>query len=606
MTIGVTVICCSILYIILVATVYFSKKKIKNLENKIYSSLLILNIAGLFIELGCCYFLYNKDVSNLHSFLNILINKTFVIYLLTWELIFTAYMFFISFNQKESIKELVKKNSEKIITGISVIYIILISLVAFLPLYFFNDGTYLYSYGPATNMLYIMGVIFILVDNFCLFKNLENIKSKKYYPLFILVLLMILVFVLRQINPGLIVINSVFAFVTSLMFFTIENPDLNLVKEYKEAKDYAVNSNDSKELFMNTGTKTIKELVKVVNNMCDEINEWDNITDVKEGVSEIKSYTNKSLNKLTKILDFSSAEVSDIKILNNQYNPNLLFEQLTLYIKNSIEKENKNIEFIEDVDKNLPEQLYGDSIRIKEIIKQIIDNSLSNINNKFIELTVNYIDKDNLCRLLITIEDSMPENFHNYNEHQIDENSLSDDDKKLLTIKALINKIGGTLMITSTEAGRKFVVVLDQQVSTEKHDDKLEQYSKEYIESENQKRIIIVYNDQAKAEKLALKIKKYKVNIDIVSLGQTCLEKVRANEKYDLIILDDNIPKLSSTKVLERLKEIEGFDTPVVLLLKNKNTELETRYLNIGFSDCIIKPVDNNEIKSLVNKYLIK
>ena len=602
MTIGITVICCSILYIILVATVYFSKKKIKNLENKIYSSLLILNVVGLFLELGCCYFLYNKDVSSLYTFLNILINKTFVVYLLTWEFIFTAYIFFISFNQKESFKEKVEKNKNSILTLISIIYLGMISLVAFLPLYYFNDGTYLYSYGPATNLLYIVGGIFILFDIFCLFKNFEDIKNKKYYPLFILVLLMILVFVLRQINPGLIVINSVFAFVTSLMFFTIENPDLNLVKEYKEAKDYAENSNSSKELFMNTGSKTIKELVKIVNNMCDEISTYDNINDIKEGITEIKSYSNQSLTKLNKILDFSAVKESDIKVLNNKYNPNLLFEQLILHIKNNIEKNNSNIELIQDIDKNIPNTLYGDSIRVKEILKYIIDNSLNNPKNKFIELTVNYINKDNICRLLITIEDSMPENF---NGLETDKNDLSEN-SEILELKNLVNIIGGTLMVTNTMAGRKFVVVLDQKISLEKHEDKLDVYTKEYIESENKKRIIIVYNDKISANKLALKIKKHKVNIDVVSMGQTCLEKIRADEQYDLIILDDNLPKLSSTRVLEKLKEIPGFNTPVVLLLKNKNTELEDRYVNIGFSECLIKPLDNKEINSLVNKYLIK
>jgi len=602
MTIGITVICCSILYIILVATVYFSKKKIKNLENKIYSSLLILNVVGLFLELGCCYFLYNKDISSLYTFLNILINKTFVVYLLTWEFIFTAYIFFISFNQKESFKEKVEKNKNSILTLISIIYLGMISLVAFLPLYYFNDGTYLYSYGPATNLLYIVGGIFILFDIFCLFKNFEDIKNKKYYPLFILVLLMILVFVLRQINPGLIVINSVFAFVTSLMFFTIENPDLNLVKEYKEAKDYAENSNSSKELFMNTGSKTIKELVKIVNNMCDEISTYDNINDIKEGITEIKSYSNQSLTKLNKILDFSAVKESDIKVLNNKYNPNLLFEQLILHIKNNIEKNNSNIELIQDIDKNIPNTLYGDSIRVKEILKYIIDNSLNNPKNKFIELTVNYINKDNICRLLITIEDSMPENF---NGLETDKNDLSEN-SEILELKNLVNIIGGTLMVTNTMAGRKFVVVLDQKISLEKHEDKLDVYTKEYIESENKKRIIIVYNDKISANKLALKIKKHKVNIDVVSMGQTCLEKIRADEQYDLIILDDNLPKLSSTRVLEKLKEIPGFNTPVVLLLKNKNTELEDRYVNIGFSECLIKPLDNKEINSLVNKYLIK
>ena len=68
----------------------------------------------------------------------------------------------------------------------------MLALVNFLPLYYYNDGTYLYSYGPATNLLYIVGGICIVFDIFCVCKNIKNISSKKYYPLFVLILLLIL------------------------------------------------------------------------------------------------------------------------------------------------------------------------------------------------------------------------------------------------------------------------------------------------------------------------------------------------------------------------------------------------------------------------------
>ena len=589
----------SLVYSSLLFVVFFNRQRLKTKENRIYSMMIIVSLIELSTEILLDYI---GPLYNVVPPLSYTIARVYLLLLLFWIITFTFYIITVALKLKNK-EELGVKIKQSFIF----IYILLSFLIIVLPIYFHYEANIAYTYGASVYIVYIASFIFSIVSSAFLIWNYKNFKDKRFLPLIVFLVLGSICSVVQYIYPGLLLATAVHVFITFLMFFTIENPDLNLVKEYKDAKDYAESSNSSKELFMNTGSKTIKELVKVVDNMCDEINEYDDINDIKEVVNEIKSYTNQSLSKLTKILDFSSVEVSDVKVLNNKYNPNLLFEQLTLYIKNTIEKSNRKIEFIEDVDRNLPDTLYGDSIRIKEIIKNIIDSSTNNINNKFIELTVNYINKDNLCRLLITIEDSMPEQFNtNFNEYQIDENNLSDDEKNLLTLKALVNKIGGTLMITNTQAGRKFVVVLDQKISIEKHEDKLEAYTKEYIESENKKRIIIVYNDKNKADKLALKIKKYKINIDVVSMGQTCLEKIRANEKYDLIILDDNLPKLSSTRVLEKLKEIENFNTPVVLLLKNKNTELEDRYINIGFSECIIKPLDNKEINSLVNKYLMK
>ena len=114
MLIGITTICCSLLYSIMISIVYFSKKKIKNTENSIYSFMMIINVIGLLLELGCCYFLYNMDVSPLYTIINTFINKLFVIYLLTWEFTFTVYIFFVSFQSKPTFYELIQKNKRKI------------------------------------------------------------------------------------------------------------------------------------------------------------------------------------------------------------------------------------------------------------------------------------------------------------------------------------------------------------------------------------------------------------------------------------------------------------------------------------------------------------
>src|SRR5690606_34040611 len=137
-----------------------------------------------------------------------------------------------------------------IITISSIIYFIMVLLVTFLPLYYVSNESYIYSYGPATNVLLTFGALTVLFDLFCLFKNIKEIKIKKYYPLFVFILLTAFTVVIRITNPGLTIINSCFAFITILMFFTIENPDFKVIKELTDAKETSERSNNNKSTFI--------------------------------------------------------------------------------------------------------------------------------------------------------------------------------------------------------------------------------------------------------------------------------------------------------------------------------------------------------------------
>ena len=120
MIIGITVICCMLLFCLLVGTVYFSKSKIKSTENKLYSRLVIITMIGLVTELLCFYFVAHKDVSNAYKILNEIVNKGFLVYLLLWEFLFTEYMFFISFESRLKFNKKLKNNKGKIIGVLTV------------------------------------------------------------------------------------------------------------------------------------------------------------------------------------------------------------------------------------------------------------------------------------------------------------------------------------------------------------------------------------------------------------------------------------------------------------------------------------------------------
>jgi CheY-like chemotaxis protein len=100
-------------------------------------------------------------------------------------------------------------------------------------------------------------------------------------------------------------------------------------------------------------------------------------------------------------------------------------------------------------------------------------------------------------------------------------------------------------------------------------------------------------------------LEKYKVKIDTCESGFECLDRLE-NNKYDLILLDDMMPKMSGVDVLKKLKEDEDFNIPVVVLTANAISGMRDNYLKKGFDDYLAKPIDKLELRRILNSYLKK
>ncbi len=610
MLIGIAVIITSLFYGIMVYITYSSKRKLNNMENKIYKFLLKLSLLGLCLELGCCFLVSNREASMLLTVLNIVVNKIFLVYMATWLLTFTLYIFLISFIGQEKVKI---KNKRKLALIFTICYSLLILLLVLLPTYYHYDGTYVYSYGPSTNIVMIMGGLSILLDFYCLFKNFKHVSKKKYYPLFTLMLLMVCALILRNINPGLIFINSVFAFITVLMYFTIENPDVQMLGELYKAKEYAENSNNEKSIFLFKVTGRLREPLKKINRLSKEALMENDIEEIKANVQDIKYESNTTLALVNDVLDISELENRKITIGSHKYQPANLFKSLATVTKTQL-KETK-VEFRFTYDGSIPEYLSGDSLRIKQILMTLLENAVKHTQTGFIEFNVNSVMKHDVCRLVIVVEDSgkgmsAEQQNHLFDKLEVDSfenHEIDDSQKNLVFVKTLIDLIGGTITVNSELGkGSKFMVVLDQKIPSEKGNqvtEAVKQYENLYV---NQEHILIVSSKEIITKKLGTIFKKLHVQYDVVTTGQECLEKIRHKEKYQLIIMDEELPKLSSVHTLEKLKSIEDFHVPVVLMIKKKDIETKDTYINIGFHDTISTAINKEEVKKVVEKYMNK
>lgn len=171
--------------------------------------------------------------------------------------------------------------------------------------------------------------------------------------------------------------------------------------------------------------------------------------------------------------------------------------------------------------------------------------------------------------------------------------------------------MGGKIVVQSIYGkGSIFTISLDQRMLTNEElikvmkEKETEEKTDEIIDASG-KNILVVDDNMLNLKVAERLLKAYKCNITLVSSGSECLDKV-SNNKYDLILLDDMMPRMSGTETLQKLKEIETFTTPVVALTANAITGMKEEYINRGFNDYLSKPIIKEDLNRVMKKYLKK
>ena len=586
----------SILYILFLNIIFLKRGHIKTFELDTFGRLITLNLIGIILEF-CCIFTI-KYSSN--KILIEIVNRLFLLYLLTFVFLFSLYVFSISFNK-------IQKKNKKFRLIILIMYLLSVFLIFYLKLDIYNENNIIYSYGPSTNVVYLASTVCVILCFISMIKNYKELKSKKYLPLFIFIIGGSVVAFIQKINPALTLATSMEAYLLMIMYHTIENPDMKLLQEVHRAKEITDNANEEKTMFLYNMTNDIRLITKDINVSADDIlNETDNkkidVEVISNAAREIKGSTAKFTTMTNEILDVSSIDSASIKVYNDKYNIKLIIKELVkLYSKKCLDK---NIDFRTSIASDIPEYLYGDSVGLKQAINIILDNSIKYTNSGYIEFNINTIIRNDIARLMITIEDSgigmkaedIIKVFNKKNDHNEEALNLN---SNLYNAKALITLMGGTIIPSSIYGkGTMMKIVLDQKIVNS--DDKLIKYESVY----DKKKILLV-DDNISTEKIIRKlIKNTNIELDYVNLGKKALDKIRNKEKYDLILLDEIMDPLDGMEVMKKFKDVKSFNTKVILLTRNSEYEYNEEYLKYGFSGYLLKPINKDKLFEIIDKYL--
>ncbi len=597
---------CSFIFVLMFIIFYFSKERLNTLDTKMYSYILVTNIIGIMIDVFG-YFIFK--IYGSESFISILISKFYLVYYFLWAYFFLLYIFVISFREKS--EYLLQKKFTKPSIILTSIFISLIILI--MPIQITYEDNVAYSSGLSVNMVYGLCFIMVGIMLYCLLKNLKKISTKEYIPLLTFMVLSTFCMIIQKTYPEITLMLMCHSIVTSLMYFTIENPDVKMVKELEVAKNEAEKANHAKSEFLSSMSHELRTPLNAIICFSELLESKDGLdNEGKDFAKDIVSASHNLLDLVNGVLDISKIEAGKMELINKEYNSQELFNSLSTMVIPRIG--DKPIDFKTVIASDIPPVLKGDTGKLKQIILNLLTNAVKYTDKGFIKYRIECINdfKNNQTKLIITVTDTgrgikkedIDRLFKKFERLEEDRNtSIEGTGLGLAITESLAELMGGKITVISDYGkGSTFKFVVVQEIVNKESNLIVNEQTILNYETFDGKKVLVVDDSKLNLKVAENVLKNFKVTTETVTSGLECLSCVNS-KKYDIIFMDIMMPNMNGVEVLKKLRE-EKVNIPVIALTADAIEGQEEKYISEGFDGYLSKPIDKTKLKVILNKYL--
>ena len=534
----------------------------------------------------CSYFIF--VLSNLLYLFSL---KSLFLCFLVWIYLFTIYTVIVTINLKNK-----DYSRYRLAIIISTIVFIIVSLTTMiLPIDIIETDGLLLPTGVGVDIIYVLSLILFIIMISVIISNRRNLKNKKYYPMYFLLVILGIMIIVQKVFPSLLLINFSLSILIYIMYFTIENPDIKLIKDLSYTRRMLEKQNEMVSGTVNNLAISLKNpLMEITNFSSKKINKKDEVSSLEE----IKKFQKLSLNlvdQINKIMDLTRIENRQLKIKNKLYQTDNLINS----IKDIINFRNVDVNY--NIDNNIPKVLYGDDDNIKQTFTYLVE-FINNYFNRY-DLTINIskISVRNNCKLMFSI-------IVNYKNTKLD--FIERDNKCIIETNAweyeLYNRLvelqKGTYEVKKDNSSLMFNFALFQKIK-----DNNEAVEEEVIKYNNYsgKKILIALDNHLDINKFTELLVNYNVDISTSSSIEELTELLRSDKTFDIVFLSNTISGIENydittseerKRTMTKLSLIAGYKLQIIMVTLEDYKDSDTEYIKM--------PISKVKLDDIMVKYL--
>ena len=606
----------SFIFVLILMVMYFSNTNRTNeLTSLIYKILLIITMFMIISEIfSVLYLKYygSNTITNIlfriHWFFGILLFPSIYYYFsaIVTETTETNFFKYLFINRR--------------ITIITILFIIMGIVFFFLPFSALDSNNINYFPGLAAYFVYVVGafsgicIVYDLVIN----RGFNSVRTKFSVIFFVCVCTAIVVFQYYFTNVAFSPIAV--SILIYMLYFTLENPDLKLIKNIKLAKDEIDRSNRAKNDFLSNMTHEIRTPLNAIVGFSETLINSPMIDEssTRSDIESIEKSSNNLLDIINNILDISKIETADETLDLREY----LLSDIILELESIIDSRIglKPVKLILEVDPNISKKFLGDATKIHQILLNILTNSVKYTEVGKINLIVTSVKNNNIETLTFKISDTgygiKKEDFDKLFQKfsRLDsavKNEIEGTGLGLVITKRYVELMGGKIWFESDYGvGTSFYVEINQKIIDNTPIGNINDINNSLLTNTQKldcsKFNALVVDDNELNVKVACRLLgAYKFNnIDTVPSGRDCIYKIKSDNHYDIIFMDDVMSDLDGIETLHVVKKLNGlYDIPpVVALTANAVVGVKEIYLKEGFDEYLSKPISVQELDKVINK----